>query len=162
VAKRHLTPTRLCGELWRCKAQGVLKRFRQIEWAYLYGSALRIPDFEDIDLALKPGRKLSDRAKAALETRLYEALSLKLPLDRKITESVREFGIYDLHWLEDLPLPLQFRVIGEGIPVLDRSPSRRIRYEARIFKEYLDFEPTYHRIMDKTLEYMRSRHGPPQ
>lgn len=116
----------------------VLQGFGWVRLAYLYGSALAREDFRDVDVALKvrPKARLDSMG---LRLKASAALSRRLPWE------------FDVHLLEEMPLPLQHRVIATGRCVLSRSDVERTRYESRVLSEFLDFQPAHDRLVESSL-----------
>ena len=121
-------PARLRGALAR--ARGVLLRESRLAAAYLYGSALKGPGNRDVDVALlyRPaGRGPSPRALSELALRLDKAFGAET----------------DLHLLSELPDPVRFRVVRDGVRILARDSLFAVRFEAGTMSRFLDFRPTY-------------------
>ena len=136
--------------------QKIIKNRKGVCFAYLYGSFAEGKRFEDIDLALAPEKKITEKTKGRLIAKIEKELAgLKIKAPR--TESTFEFGFWDLHWLDELPLPIQYRVMQEGKLVCERHPQSRLQWETKTMREYLDFEPFYHRVMYKAMEKMSQK-----
>ncbi len=117
----------------------VLSRFPVVRLAYLYGSSLQRADFRDVDIALGttpgyPGDSIGLRLKFAA------TLGRSLPWE------------FDVHLLHELPLPLQHRVISTGRCLLARDEIARVRFEAGVLNEFLDFEPTHSWLVDAAIQ----------
>lgn len=115
---------------------------RDIVAAYLYGSAARgtARDGSDVDVAILLRESPHPR---------LEALCLDLE-----GELERDLGLpVDLLVLNTAPPDLVHRVLRDGVLVLERDASARIRFEVRARNEYFDLRPRldeYRRISQGT------------
>ena len=115
--------------------EDTLRRFfadddRGVLVAYLFGSVARneARDGSDIDLGVLFGRDPGPT---------LDGLGLGL-----VDELERTLGqTFDVVVLNHAPVDLIHRVLRDGLLVLDRSPSERIRFEVRARREYLDLLP---------------------
>lgn len=149
MAKRKISKNQIIPKIAK-----ILGRFRQIEFAYIYGSFLKQQDFEDIDIALKASPQIATARREKIETDICDKLYKEIKIRTQVTESAYEFGFWDIHWLDDLPLPLRFRIIQNGRLLIDRDIHKRFKFEADVLKEYLDFEPAYHQMIDQAMQRM--------
>ena len=149
------------------KIAKILGRFRQIEFAYIYGSFLGRRDFLDIDIAMKlrngkiPKDTLAfcNKVSCTLEESdlvrthgagpggNFKEWTMSIPFNR---------DIFDVHLLCEMPLSLQHRVISNGKCVLCRDEKQRVRYEEQVLNEFLDFQPAHDWLVQKTLERART------
>ena len=110
--------------------------------AYLFGSAARrSPQPGDLDIAVM----LTGDADG-----LGEAVALNVELERRL-----DFPT-DVHDFDALPLDLQFRVLDEGVILVDRDPPARVRREIAAQLAYYDFRPYLDRIRDGALRRVAS------
>jgi len=107
----------------------ILKKEKDIELAYLYGSCLKRRDFEDIDIAVLFSNKRGDRYGKMNE--------IALSLEKKLKKEV------DLKDLSELPSFLKYRIISEGILLFSKNKINWIRFEEDVLREFLDFKPVY-------------------
>lgn len=109
-----------------------LEPFETVRLAYGFGSLLAREDFRDIDLGLvlagDPGP----------EERLARAMEVGRSVERAI-EPRREV---DVKVLNSAPLSAQYEVVRTGLCVFARDERDRVRYEADLTSEWLDFKPT--------------------
>ncbi len=103
--------------------------------AYLFGSAVTSTSPRDLDVAVVFGDVTND---------LAGTLSLQARLESSLDRPV------DLHELDRLPLDLQFRIVQQGILLVDRDPVQRVRKEIRVFDAFNDFRPYVERIRTAT------------
>lgn len=101
----------------------------RVKFIYLFGSRAggRGQPESDIDLAVWADPPLSLREAAELEGLL--AARLDEP----------DLGEVDLLVLNDAPMWLQFRVLGEGIVIFSRDEALRVSFRERVEKQFLDF-----------------------
>ena len=109
----------------------VLDRETGVVTAFLYGSEARgtARSDSDVDVAVV----LADpswEARADLETRLCLALG-------------RDVQVVDF---ERIPADLAFRVIRDGVLLVDRDRARRVALTVRHWKVYWDMTPTWRLI----------------
>lgn len=114
-----------------------LGRFREVAAAYLFGSHARgqAGPLSDIDVALlvKGRPNLS---------RLLELVGIVMEI----------FGdTVDVGILNELPLPVQYRVISYGKLLYVGDDLERSRQEAKIIDEYLDCKPWIDAILEAWL-----------
>lgn len=107
----------------------LLAEKRTICFAYLFGSCARGKEtvLSDVDIAVY---LQDDIEHFAYRLCLMEELSHVLKGDRDI----------DLVVLNEAPLVLCYEVVRDGI-VLKDDPERRVEFETRVLREYLDTEP---------------------
>lgn len=106
--------------------------------AYLFGStATGVEEPGDVDLAVL----------FASAVDLRTVLDLQVELERRAAVPV------DLHDFDQLPVDLQFRIVREGVVLLDRDPARRVRREIRVLNDFNDFKP----YLDRLRSAARSR-----
>jgi predicted nucleotidyltransferase len=112
------------------RARGVLEASRGVVCAYLYGSRARgsaRPD-SDVDIAV-----LFETDPPAT----FEGLPLDLEGDLE-----NAIGLpVQLLVLNGAPADLVHRVLRDGVLLLERDPSARIRFEVRRRNEYFDLLP---------------------
>jgi predicted nucleotidyltransferase len=109
---------------------------------YLFGSAARgVTDPGDLDIAVMfaPG---VDGFEAAL--------ALQVDLEREL-----DFPV-DVHDFDALPSDLQFRVLEDGIVLIDADRRTRARREVAAQLMYYDFKPYLDRIREGAVRRMAS------
>lgn len=99
---------------------------------YLFGSTARGTRRRGSDVDL--GLLFAGDAPSAVE-----ALDLEDRLERRLRLPVQ------LIVLDRAPVDLVHRVLRDGILILDRDPSRRVRFEVRARQEYFDLLPVLRR-----------------
>lgn len=115
------------------RARRELRGERGLAAAYLFGSALARSDFGDVDIALL----YSPRARRPGSARLS---ALALRLDKALRAET------DLTLIDDLPDPLRFRVVSEGLRFLTVDRLAAVRFESETLVRFLDFKPAYDRL----------------
>jgi predicted nucleotidyltransferase len=121
-------------------ARQVLAAWEGVVAAYLFGSAARgaaEPGDLDIAVMFAPG---VDGFEAAL--------ALHVELERQL-----DFPV-DVHDFDALPSDLQFRVLQEGIVLVDTDRRARIQREVRAQLMYYDFKPYLDRIRQGAIRRM--------
>lgn len=107
----------------------------EVVTAYLFGSAVTSTSPRDLDVAVV----FVDGTEG-----LAVPLALQAHLESSLDHPV------DLHEFDRLPLDLQFRVVQQGVVLLDRDPVRRVRTEIAVFDAFNDFRPYLERIRTAT------------
>ncbi|ADN50506.1 type VII toxin-antitoxin system MntA family adenylyltransferase antitoxin [Vulcanisaeta distributa] len=109
------------------KARQVLERLDFVVFAYVFGSRAigRAHPGSDIDIAIFTNRELSWKEFVSVMITLEDVLGLKV----------------DLVHLNKAPLLLTYEAVSRGVLILDRDPERRINFEVKMIKEFLDLKP---------------------
>lgn len=94
---------------------------------YLYGSFLKTPYYNDLDIGLL----IEDEFKRDL---FYET-RFAVILEKKLKSNI------DLRVLNDMPLRILNGILQNSKILYCRDELARIRFEARIMKEYIDLKP---------------------
>ncbi len=103
--------------------------------SYLYGSFLSSEFYEDIDIGLlirndfKPGV-------------LYEA-KLSGQLEKLLKKTFNTFKPVDVRILNGKPLRFLFSVLKNSKLIYSKDDHKRVQFEAKIMKEYLDIKPHF-------------------
>jgi len=113
----------------------VLTERKEIIVSYLYGSVLYRDFHEDIDIGLL----ISDNFKPKL---MYEA-KIAGKLEKKLINTFRETKPVDLRILNDKPLRFLFSMLKNSKIIYSNDESKRVQFEAKIMKEYLDIKPHF-------------------
>lgn len=102
---------------------------------YLFGSTARgtAGPLSDIDVGLLLSR---DADEEAVVGRLTDALARTFRTDR-----------VDVVSLTSMPIPVRYRVLRDGIRLLERDRSARIRFAVETIRHYLDFQPLRERAL---------------
>jgi len=132
--------------------EGIKKLFKdvfsnrhEITVAYLYGSILKKDNFEDIDIGILIDNTFKNDA-------LYEA-KLAGKLETIYKENCNEQKTIDLQILNKKPLRFLFSVLKTSEIIYSRNEHKRVNFETKIMKEYLDMKP-YYEYYDK-MRYIR-------
>lgn len=113
----------------------VLTERKEIIVSYLYGSVLYRDFHEDIDIGLL----ISDNFKPKL---MYEA-KIAGKLEKKLINTFRETKPVDVRILNDKPLRFLFSMLKNSKIIYSNDESKRVQFEAKIMKEYLDIKPHF-------------------
>jgi predicted nucleotidyltransferase len=106
--------------------------------AYLYGSTARgAVDPGDLDVAVMFEPEVDG---------FSEALALNVDLELATSRPA------DVHDFAALPVDIQFRVLCEGIVVVDNDTRTRVRREVAAQLAYYDFQPYLDRIRNASVE----------
>jgi hypothetical protein len=105
-----------------------LSRSEEIEVGYVFGSSLR-GEFEDVDVALLLSKSFSS----------YESMKFAMRIGRVLEKAFDHRFEFDVKILNLSPIYFQHEVIKNGKPVFCRDVKGKIRYEARVLSEYLDY-----------------------
>ena len=109
-----------------------LRTFDSVQLGYVFGSFLLRSDFQDIDVAVLLARRLSPR----------EEFDLSMAIGRALERAITPRREVDVKVLNGSPDSFQYTVIRDGLPVMARDETTRVRFEAQRIKAYLDFKPT--------------------
>jgi len=109
----------------------VLSKFKEIEIGYVFGSFLK-GEFKDIDIALVLSKSLSP----------YDAMKFALNIEGELEKALRHEFEFDVKILNSAPIYFQYEVIKNGKPFFCRDKVKKIRYEAKVLSEYLDYKDT--------------------
>ena len=106
------------------------KQYKEIRFAYIFGSFISERYFSDIDLGIVLGADLKS------------PLDFEIELENRL-EKIAELPV-DVRVLNNAPISFTQNVFRTGRVILDKYPNIRADFEGRILKEYFDFAP-YHR-----------------
>ena len=107
----------------------------EIVASYLYGSVIYSNIYEDIDVGLL----VTDLFKPEL---MYEAI-IAGELEKKLKEILKINKLVDVRILNDRPLRFLFSILKNSKIICSRDDFKRVQFEARIMKEYLDIKPYF-------------------
>lgn len=130
-------------------AQAVLPR-AGVAAAYLYGSAARgeTTSLSDVDIALLFAEDLNEKARRDLIVELASELARAGAGER-----------LDVRDIDELPLVIQGRILGEGRLARSNDDVRRVRFETFVRMLYFDFLPFHRRDIEEGLRSLRRRLG---
>jgi predicted nucleotidyltransferase len=111
----------------------ILRGFKEIDLAYVFGSFLEREDFHDIDVAVHLGKELAP----------YQRFKLSQRIARALEEGIEPRFEFDVRILNYAPVYFQYEVISKGTVVLQRVEEKRVNYEAHLISEYLDLRYMY-------------------
>ncbi|MET1159624.1 MAG: HepT-like ribonuclease domain-containing protein [Thermoprotei archaeon] len=119
------------------KAREALEKRSDILFAYIFGSRAtgRYRDKSDIDIAIYTEKPLRWREFVELALELEDSLGIRV----------------DLVDLRTAPLILAYEIISNGVVIIDRNREKRVEFETRILKEYLDLKPRLEKYYDEIL-----------
>lgn len=119
------------------RARQVLERSNSVLFAYVFGSWAigRVSPGSDVDIAIFASKELGWKDLVSMAMDLEDSLGLKV----------------DLVYLNKAPLLLAYEVVSKGILILDRDPERRVDFEVRAIREFLDFKPRLTQYYDTVL-----------
>jgi predicted nucleotidyltransferase len=107
----------------------------QILFAYLHGSILSADNPRDIDIAVYLYADNFNQLSRCGEISLSFAIPLEMDLEKLLKQKV------DLQVLNRAPLSFRYRVITEGIVIVDKNSNLRSDFEYLSRVEYFDFRP---------------------
>ena len=109
------------------EAQGILERYPNIIFAYLFGGLAkgRISPVSDIDIAVYLAN-------------VDDILEVKLEILSLLSDTLNTDEI-DLVILNTAPLPLRARIIQNKKVLVDKDPALRYSFESLVLREYFDF-----------------------
>jgi len=107
----------------------------EIVASYLYGSVIYSNFYKDIDVGLL----VTDLFKPKL---MYEAI-IAGELEKKLKDILKISKPVDVRILNDRPLRFLFSILKNSKIICSRDNFKRVQFEARIMKEYLDIKPYF-------------------
>lgn len=120
------------------RARQVLERSNSVLFAYVFGSWVigkPSPPGSDVDIAIFTSRELSWKELVSMAMDLEDSLGLRV----------------DLVHLNKAPLLLAYEVVSKGVLIFDRDPERRVDFEVKTIREFLDFKPRLTQYYDTVL-----------
>ncbi len=116
------------------KIKEILEEEPNIFFAFIFGSFVEGKKYNDIDIAVYIGERVTDPS--SLEMALGEKLEgvLHLPCDVRV--------------INQAPLGFLYNILKKRVLIIDRESTLRSDFESRILREYFDFR---HLL----LEYLR-------
>ena len=115
--------------------KAILEKCPEVLAAYLHGSALVSSHPHDIDIALYLYPEVFEGLSRNGEISLSFAIPLELDLERLLKHKV------DVQILNRAPLSFKYRVISDGILLVDKDSNLRSDFEYLSRVEYFDFKP---------------------
>jgi len=112
-----------------------LESHPQILFAYLHGSALSSEKPRDIDVAAYLISEEFDTLQNKAELSLGFAIPLEMKLEKILQKRV------DIQVINRAPLSFRYRVINEGMLIIDNDSNKRCDFEYLSRVEYFDFSP---------------------
>ncbi len=116
-------------------AKEIFSNRKEIVASYIYGSFLKGNHYEDVDI----GILVDENFKPSV---FYET-GIAREFEQKLQTSIDEKVSFDVRILNRRPLRFLFNVLKESKLIYVGDESKRIGFESRIMKEYLDFKPHY-------------------
>jgi len=113
----------------------ILSEKEEIVASYLYGSVIYSNFYEDIDVGLL----ITDLFKPKL---MYEAI-IAGELEKELKDILKISKPVDVRILKDRPLRFLFSILKNSKVIFSRDDFKRVQFEARIMKEYLDIKPHF-------------------
>lgn len=110
------------------KISSLLQKYREISFAYIFGSFVSARNFSDVDI----GIYLS-------EPDSLDQLSFAFKLEDEIQAEVHFPS--DVRIINHAPPSFVYNMTREAIVIVDNDISRRSDFEGIIFKKYWDFAP---------------------
>jgi len=115
-------------------AREIFSSRKEIIAAYLYGSFLKTEFFEDVDIGLLVEDDF--KPSALYEARIAGELEQRLKLN------------FDVRILNGRPVRFLFSVLKNSKLVYSRDERKRIEFESRVMREYIDMKP-HHELYEK-------------
>jgi len=109
-----------------------LEPFDLVALAYLFGSFLEGEEYRAIDLGLV----------LAKDPGPAERFAYAMEVGRAVERAIEPRREVDVKVLNGAPVSFQYEVVRTGRCVFAREERERVRYEADLTSEWLDFKPT--------------------
>ena len=113
----------------------ILSEKEEIVASYLYGSVIYSNFYEDIDVGLL----ITDLFKPKL---MYEVI-IAGELEKELKDFLKISKPIDVRILNYRPLRFLFSILKNSKVIFSRDDFKRVQFEARIMKEYLDIKPHF-------------------
>jgi len=123
--------------------RGTLSQVPEVAFAYLFGSAARGKDFRDLDVALYL---------IPCPSSSYERFKLAMRIARLLERSLQPRYEVDVRVLNEAPVLFRCEVLRTGQLLIEHLPECRIRWEAQLLSDFLDYQPVW-----KALVYQKLR-----
>ena len=111
----------------------ILSREKKIIATYLYGSASYSEFYEDIDIGILIDEGFKPNY-------MYE-VKLAGKLEKRFKDTIGIYKSIDVRVLNGKPLRFLHSILKNSILIYSVDDPKRVQFEARIMKEYLDFKP---------------------
>jgi uncharacterized protein YutE (UPF0331/DUF86 family)/predicted nucleotidyltransferase len=127
--------------------------FKEISFAYLFGSAVRGDDFRDIDVAVylipypPPHTEVCGSEVCGYSS--YERFKFAMRIGRTIEKALFIRREVDVRILNEAPPSFQYEVMRTGQLIFQREKQRRICYEGHILSRYLDYQPIWSALINQ-------------
>lgn len=115
-------------------AREIFSGKKEIVAAYLYGSFLKTEFFEDVDIGLLVEDDF--KPSALYEARIAGEFERRLKLN------------FDVRILNEMPVRFLFSVLKNSKLIYSRDERKRIEFESRVMREYIDMKP-HHELYEK-------------
>ncbi len=122
--------------------RGTLSQVPEVAFAYLFGSAARRGDYRDLDVAVYL---------IPCPPSTYKRFKLAMHIARLLERSLRPRCEVDIQVLNEAPALFRYEVMRNGRLLLERHPEWRIRYEAQLLSDYLDYRSTWAALVHQKL-----------
>jgi predicted nucleotidyltransferase len=110
----------------------ILSKNKEIIAAYLYGSILSRDFYKDIDIGLL--------IRDSFKPKLFYEVKIAGKLEKRLKNILGEFKPVDIRILNGKPLRFLFSMLKNSKIIYVKDETRRIQFEAKIMKEYLDIK----------------------
>ena len=117
-----------------------LSSFKEVSFAYFFGSAARGGAYRDIDVAVYL---------IPCATSSYKRFKLAMRIGRMIENALFIRREVDVRILNEAPLSFQYEVMRTGLLIFQRKKHHRIRYEGRLLSRYLDYQPVWSALINQ-------------
>lgn len=108
---------------------------KEIIATYLYGSASYSEFYEDVDIGILIDEEFKPNY-------MYE-VKLARKLEKRFKKTIGIYKSIDVRVLNGKPLRFLYSVLKNSILIYSIDDLKRVQFEARIMKEYLDFKHHY-------------------
>ena len=124
------------------KIKEVLKGYKEILVAYLYGSTVKGYEGKGSDIDVGLLLREDFKAEALYPVRVAGEIKEKCGLDREV----------DVRILNKRPYRFLHQVITKGKIILSTDERERVRFETSVIDRYIDFKPFYEQYDEKRRE----------
>ena len=113
----------------------ILSEKEELVASYLYGSVIYSDFYEDIDVGLL--------IRGNFNPELMYEVEIAGKLEKKLHDIFRAIKPVDVRILNDKPLRFLFSMLKSSQIICSLDDTKRIQFETKIMKEYLDIKPHF-------------------
>ncbi|MHA1278889.1 MAG: nucleotidyltransferase domain-containing protein [Candidatus Helarchaeota archaeon] len=110
-----------------------ISQYEKIVLCYLFGSSIKIDEYNDIDLGILLSNSNS----------IYAATKFSMEVGRSVERALNFKKVIDIKVLNHSPIYFQFEIISKGVLLFSKGEKERITYEKEVINLHLDYKDTF-------------------